>query len=230
MRYRLLVLSAKAKLDNLRSIGSLGGSRVRITGQICHANICQANHIKAVMAMKKMQLSKAFTLMESGPVVLVTTNDGNRNNIMTISWTMVVDFTPLFAITTGPWNHSYAALRKNRECVISIPTVDLIDRVVGVGTCSGSDTDKFKKFGLTPEQGRHVRSPLIRECVANIECRVVDIVKKHNIVVLEGVAAYFDSSRKEKRTIHAVGDGTFIVDGRRLNRRKMMQSKLPEGV
>ena len=59
--------------------------------------------------------------MEPGPVVLVTTRDGGKNNIMTISWTMVVDFTPLFAMTTGPWNHSYAALRKTRECVIAIP-------------------------------------------------------------------------------------------------------------
>ncbi len=180
--------------------------------------------------MRRMRISKAFTLMESGPVVLVTTHDGRKQNIMTISWTMVVDFTPLFAITTGPWNYSYAALRKSRECVISIPTVDLIDQVVGIGTCSGADTDKFAKFGLTPVQGKHVRSPLIKECLANIECRVIDIVKKHNIVVLEGVAAYFDSSRKEKRTIHAIGDGTFVVDGRKLNRRKMMQSKLPDGV
>jgi flavin reductase (DIM6/NTAB) family NADH-FMN oxidoreductase RutF len=184
----------------------------------------------ACMVMKRMEISKAFTLMESGPVVLVTTNDSEKNNIMTISWTMVVGFTPLFAITTGPWNYSYAALHKSRECVISIPTVDLIDQVVGIGTCSGADTDKFKKFGLTPVKGKHVRSPLIKECLANIECKVIDIVKKHNIVVLEGVAAYFDSSRKDKRTIHAIGDGTFVVDGRKLNRRKMMQSKLPDGV
>ncbi len=180
--------------------------------------------------MKRMQISKAFTLMEPGPVVLVTTNDGKKNNIMTISWTMVVDFTPKFAITTGPWNYSYAALQKSKECVISIPTVDLIDKVVGVGTCSGADTDKFEKFGLTPVKGKHVRSPLIKECLANIECNVIEIVKKHNIVVLECVAAYIDPSRKEKRTLHAVGDGTFVVDGRKLNRREMMLSKLPEGV
>lgn len=95
--------------------------------------------------MKKMKISKAFTLMESGPVVFVT---------------------------TGPWNYSYAALRKARECVISIPSVDLIDQVVGVGTCSGADTDKFVKFGLTPVKGKHVRSPLIKECLANIACIV----------------------------------------------------------
>jgi len=181
-------------------------------------------------AMQRMQIRKAFTLMESGPVVFITTNNGVKNNVMTISWTMVMDFTPILAITTGPWNYSYTALRRSKECVIAIPTVDLIDQVVGVGTCSGADTDKFEKFGLTPVEGKHVKSPLIKECLANIECKVVDTVKKYNLFVLEGVAAYFDSSRKEKRTIHAIGDGTFVVDGHKLNRRKMMQSKLPDGV
>ena len=180
--------------------------------------------------MEKMLLSKAFTLIESGPVVLVTTSDGKKNNIMTISWTMVMDFTPIFAITTGPWNYSYTALQKSKECVISIPTVDLLDKVVGVGTCSGADTDKFEKFGLTPVKGKYVRSPLIKECLANIECKVRDIVQKHNLIVLEGIAAYFDSSRKEKRTVHAVGDGTFIVDGRKLDRKEMMHSKIPAGL
>lgn len=180
--------------------------------------------------MKTFPLNKAFTLLEPGPVVLVTTHDGRKSNVMTISWTMVMDFTPLFAITTGSWNHSWAALRKTRECVIAVPTVDLLDQVVGVGTCSGSDTDKFARFVLTPLKARRVRAPLIKECLANIECRVVDIVGRHNIVVLEGVAAHFDAARREKRTLHAVGDGSFVIDGRRLNRRKMMASKLPAGV
>ena len=180
--------------------------------------------------MRTLKLSKAFTLMESGPVVLVTTHDGQKANIMTISWTMVLDFTPVFAITTGEWNYSFAALRKNKECVIAIPTVDLLDTVVGIGTCSGADTDKFATFGLTPVRGKVVRPPLIKECLANMECKVVDIVKKHNIVVLEAVAAYIDTAREEKRTLHAVGDGTFIVDGDKIDRRKMMASKIPLGV
>ena len=180
--------------------------------------------------MRQLKLNKAFTLMESGPVVLVTTSDGQKDNIMTISWTMVLDFTPVFAITTGEWNHSYAALRKNRECVIAIPTVDMLDEVVGIGTCSGKDTDKFARFKLTPVQSKVVTPPLIKECLANIECKVIDIVRKHNIVVLEAVAAYVDTARKERRTVHAVGDGSFIVDGRRIDRRKMMASKLPYGV
>ncbi len=180
--------------------------------------------------MRKLKLSKAFTLMEPGPVVLVTTHDGQKDNIMTISWTMVVDFTPVFAMTTGEWNYSFAALRETKECVIAIPTVDLLDKVVGIGTCSGRDTDKFARFKLTPVPGKVVRPPLILECLANIECKVIDILARHSIVVLEAVAAYIDVARKEKRTVHAVGDGTFIVDGRKLERRRMMASKIPFGV
>ncbi|WP_275629636.1 flavin reductase family protein [Pseudomonas sp. 273] len=180
--------------------------------------------------MKALKLEKAFTLLEPGPLVLVTTCDDGQRNIMTLSWTMVVDFTPRFALTTGPWNYSYTALEKTRECVIAIPSVDLLDTVVGIGTCSGADTDKFARFGLTALPARHVGAPLIGECLANIECRVVDVIERHNIVVLDGIAAYVDSRREERRILHAVGDGTFVVDGEMLDRRKAMRSKLPPGV
>ncbi len=180
--------------------------------------------------MQPLKLSKAFTLIEPGPVVLVTTSDGRRSNVMTISWTMVMDFTPRIAITTGEWNYSFRSLKQTRECVIAIPAVDMLDQVVGIGTCSGAETDKFAKFKLTPVPAKKIKAPLIKECLANIECRVVEIISRHNIVVLEALAAYVDSSRKEKRTVHAVGDGTFIVDGRRLNRRTKMAAKIPAGI
>jgi flavin reductase (DIM6/NTAB) family NADH-FMN oxidoreductase RutF len=177
-----------------------------------------------------MKLSRAFTLIEPGPVVLVTTRDGGKSNIMTISWSMVLDFTPVFALTTGSWNYSFAALRKTKECVIAIPTVDMLDRVVGIGTCSGADTDKFAKFGFTAVTGKAVSAPLLAECLANIECKVIDLVPKHDIVVLKGVAAHINAARKEKRMLHAVGDGTFVADGRKYDRKKMMAAKLPAGL
>ena len=165
--------------------------------------------------MRPLQLSKAFTLIEPGPVVLVTTHDAGRTNIMTISWTMVVDFTPVFALTTGPWNHSYAALCKQRECVIAIPGVDLLDKVVGIGTCSGADTDKFARFGLTPLPAAHVRAPLIQECFANLECRIIDttLVSRYGFFVLEVMAAWHDPARKDHPTLHHRGNGRFMLAG-----------------
>lgn len=180
--------------------------------------------------MHKLPLNKAFMLLEPGPVILVTTTNGGKNNIMTISWHMVMDFTPQFALLTGPWNYSYEALVKNKDCVIAIPTVDISRKVVEIGGCSGSDTDKFKKFALTPLKAKSVKAPLIKECLANIECRVADYIEKHNIFILDAVNAWIDPDRKERRTIHAIGDGTFVVDGRILNYRELMMPKLPTGV
>jgi len=180
--------------------------------------------------MKKLPLKRAFMLLEPGPVILVTTRRGGKNNIMTISWHMVVDFTPQFALLTGPWNFSYHALVENRECVIAVPTVDMAKKVVGIGACSGADTDKFKTFKLTPLKAKSVKAPLIKECLANIECRVTDYIEKHGIFVLDAIHAWMDSGRKERRTIHANGDGTFVVDGRTVDYRDLMLSKLPPGV
>jgi flavin reductase (DIM6/NTAB) family NADH-FMN oxidoreductase RutF len=180
--------------------------------------------------MTKLPLKKAFTLLESGPVVMVTTANGSKQNILTLSWTMVMDFTPRFAFLTGPWNYSYKALKKTGECVISIPTVDLAKKAVQIGACSGAEVNKFERFKLTPHVAEKVCAPLIKECYANIECRVVDHIKKHDIFVLDGLVAWVDNKRKEKRCFHAIGDGRFIADGKVINHRRIMASKLPEGV
>jgi flavin reductase (DIM6/NTAB) family NADH-FMN oxidoreductase RutF len=180
--------------------------------------------------MKPFPLNKAFTFIEPGPVILVSTADGDKQNIMTLSWTMVLDFTPRFAFMTGPWNYSYEALVKTKECVIAVPTVDMSKTVVSIGACSGADLDKFAKFRLTPLEAECVNAPLIKECYVNIECRVVDYIKKHGIFVLDAVAAWIDEKRKEKRLFHAIGDGRFIADGEKISHRKIMVAKVPEGV
>jgi flavin reductase (DIM6/NTAB) family NADH-FMN oxidoreductase RutF len=180
--------------------------------------------------MKSFPLNRAFTFLEPGPVVLVSTADGERRNIMTLSWTMVLDFTPRFAFMTGPWNYSYKALMKTKACVIAVPTVDMSKTVVSIGACSGSGVDKFKKFKLTPLEARFVDAPLIQECYVNLECKVADYIKNHGIFVVEAVAAWIDERRGEKRLFHALGDGRFTVDGEQFSHRRIMKAKLPEGV
>lgn len=180
--------------------------------------------------MEPLPLARAFTLIEPGPVVLVTTHDGTRANVMTISWTMVLDFDGHFAITTGPWNHSWRALVETRACVLAIPPAGMIDTVVGIGMVSGRETDKFARFGLTALPGTTGPAPLLAGCIANIECRVREIVDPWGIVVLEAQAAHRDPALADESLLHAVGDGSFTTDGARLDRRAAMRSKVPPGV
>lgn len=182
------------------------------------------------MSMTELPIQKAFMLLEPGPVILVTTNDNGRNNIMTISWHMVVDFTPQIALTTGSWNYSFQALTHTRECVLAIPAIDLAEKVVRIGDCSGAGIDKFGQFGLTPLPAADVKAPLIAECLACLECRVTDYLEPPGIFILQGTRAWIDKERKERRTFHANGDGTFVIDGGTINLRNLMEDKLPAGV
>jgi flavin reductase (DIM6/NTAB) family NADH-FMN oxidoreductase RutF len=174
--------------------------------------------------MKTFPVSKTYRLLEPGPVVLVTTSLDGRPNIMTMGFHMMVQHPALIGAVIGPWDYSYESLSTTGECVIAIPTVDLARQVVDIGNCSGRDIDKFAKFGLTTVPGKKVRSPLIVQCLANIECKVADtsLVDRYNLFILEAVKAWTDPDRKERRTLHHNGDGTFTVDGRVLNLQERM--------
>lgn len=175
--------------------------------------------------MKELAASQAFRLLEPGPIVLVTTSQNGKSNIMTMGFHMMIQHAPaLIGCIIGPWDYSYSALREAGECVIAIPTVDLAEKVVDIGNCSGDAIDKFERFGLTAAAASDVSAPLIKECLANIECRVADtaLVDEYNLFILQARRIWVDQDRQERRVIHHHGDGQFTVDGEILDLRNRM--------
>lgn len=178
------------------------------------------------MARRSYPLSKVYGLLEPGPVVLVTTAHQGHRDVMTLSWHMMLDFEPpLLACVMSDRNHSFKLLKASKECVINIPTVDLADQVVGCGNTSGAKIDKFQRFGLTPLPAKKVGAPLIQECHASLECRVVDtrMVSKYGLFVLEVVQAWIDPAVKNPRTLHHRGYGSFMVAGETIRLKSKMK-------
>ena len=170
--------------------------------------------------------SKVYGLLEPGPVVLLTTAGPKRPNIMTMSWHTMLEFEPpLVACVVSDRDYSFKLLKASKECVLNIPTRDLAAKVVGCGNTTGANTDKFEKFGLTPMRATHVGAPLIEECYANLECRVVDtkMVAKYSLFVLEVVKAWIDPKVENPRTIHHRGKGHFMVAGETIQLRSEMK-------
>jgi len=180
--------------------------------------------------MRKGKLEQAFTYLESGSVLLVTTSDGKKDNVMTISWQMVLDFTPRIAICSGEWNESFETILRTKQCALCVPAVDMIEKVVGIGTVHASECDKFKHFHLKKQKATKIKAPLVADCLAALECKLIDYVKPHGILVLDGVQLWENPLKKERRVIHANGDGTFFADGEFYNLREEMRERLPEGV
>ena len=100
--------------------------------------------------------------------------------------------------------------------MLNIPTLELAEKVVACGNISGREVDKFETIGLTPVAAARVRAPLIAECYANLECRVVDTreVNRYCLFILEVLKAWIDPARKHPRTIHHMGRGHFMVAGK----------------
>jgi flavin reductase (DIM6/NTAB) family NADH-FMN oxidoreductase RutF len=166
---------------------------------------------------KDFPVSEIRRFLEPGPVVLVSSAWKGRQNIMTMGWHTVMEFSPsLIGCIISNQNHSFEMIKKSKECVINIPTQEMAKKVVGIGNCAWSETDKFKKFKLTAIPAAKVDAPLIQECYASFECKVFDatLVNRYNFFIFEVLKAHVAISPKYPRTLHFRGDGVFMLSGR----------------
>ena len=168
---------------------------------------------------RTLALSKVYGLLEPGPVLLLTTSHKGVANVMTMSWHTMLEFEPpLVGCVVSENDFSFAALNSTRQCALNIPMVELAAQVVGCGNTSGARVDKFARFGLTPAPASLIAAPLIVECYANLECRVVEtrMKNRYNFFVMEVVKAWVDASVEQPRTLHHRGHGVFMVAGETL--------------
>ncbi len=179
---------------------------------------------------KQVELSKAKWLVEPGCVVLVTSGTMKNANVMTFSWqTPVNNANPcLVLLVINHIRYSYELIKQNHELVINVPAEELLELTHFVGTVSGRIIDKFNKSGLTPAAAKMVQPPLIKECAAHLECRVVNIFKMqtHDLLVCEVVRALADTELFDGKwipekfhTLHYLGGNKYGVMDRAVEAR-----------
>jgi len=165
--------------------------------------------------------------LEPGPIVLVSSAHKGARNIMAMGWHMVMEFQPsMIGCFITPANHSFDLIRQSQECVINIPETHLIEPVIGIGNCHGdAGSDKFAQFGLHAGKSSRVRAPLIRECYANFECKLMDAsqIKKYSLFIFKVVKAHAARVPKYPKTIHYRGDGVFMLSGKNVSHARKFQ-------
>lgn len=136
-----------------------------------------------------MKLSwKPGTMLNPLPAVLVTCGDSRSSNLITIAWTgTICTNPPMLYISVRPERFSYNLIKDNMEFTVNLTTADMARATDYCGVRSGSDHDKWKECGLTPEPGQAVRCPSIKESPLCIECRVKQIVHlgSHDMFIAE---------------------------------------------
>ena len=168
-------------------------------------------------------VTKVRRFLEPGPVVLLSSAHAGARDIMTMGWHMVLmDEPSLFGCFIWDQNYSRRLVEQSKECVINVPTVDLVKTVVGIGNCHGPSPDKFAKFGLTALPASKISAPLIAECYANFECKLIDSsqIARYSLFIFEFVKAHVAQSPRYPTTMHYRGAGVFMISGRNVSFRR----------
>lgn len=166
-----------------------------------------------------VNVSSAYRLLHPMHTVLVSCiGKAGKPNLITLAWTMPTSISPpLVAVSIGPRRHSHKLIEETKEFVVNIPTIDILKETLFCGRVSGKDRDKFKEAGLTPLPARKVKPPIIKECIAHLECKLHAqfTTGDHTVFVGEIVEAYANRDalagdkynlEKAKMIFHLGGD------------------------
>jgi flavin reductase (DIM6/NTAB) family NADH-FMN oxidoreductase RutF len=179
-----------------------------------------AEHMKTFQK-RGFPVDQTRRYLEPGPIVLVSSHWQGESNIMTMGWHMMLEYDQIGCYIWDE-NHSFDLIRKSKQCVINLPTIDLIDTIVGIGNSSGAEIDKFVTFGLTQTASDKVSVPMIKECYANFECRLEDgsMIARRGLFIWRVVKAHVARTPQYPTTVHYRGHGIFMVSGRHINLRR----------
>lgn len=180
---------------------------------------------------KQLRLDKAHLLINHGPVCLITSFDGEKANIMTVAWTIPVNWQPpLVGVVIGEQAYSLRNILKTSEFAINIPNRRILKETVFCGNTSGKNIDKFKETGLTQYPACRIKVPLIKECIGHIECKVFKKYRFGDAILLIGKVlsasvndGLFDKClRVDKltgKTLHHLGGKYFTIPGKIISER-----------
>ena len=141
-----------------------------------------------------VEISSAYRLLHPMHTVLVSCVDKTgKPNVLPLAWAMPTSHDPpLVAVSIGLNKYSHALIEETREFVVNLPTVDIVEETLACGRTSGRNHDKFTETGLTPLPARKVKAPIIKECIAHLECKLHSQFKTgdHTVFVGEIIEAY----------------------------------------
>ncbi len=177
--------------------------------------------------MEEVPLAKSYLLLNHGPVTLVSSAANGRSNVMAAAWAMPLDFDPAKVLLVVDSNTlTRELIEASGEFALNIPCRRIADKVLAAGSVSGRDGDKFAASGLETLAASRISAPLIQDCVAWLECRVIPEAhnqQRYDLFIAEVVAAWADPAvfsdgrwhfpDADSRTIHYQAGGAFFVTG-----------------
>lgn len=185
---------------------------------------------------RPLSLNLAYRLLNHGPTTLITSAHNGKQNIMAAAWVCALDFDPpKVTVVIDKKTFTRELIEAEGTFAINLPCVKQIEMVKKVGSVSGRDfleSDKFAEYGIETFAAQTIAAPLVRGCVAWLECKIIP--EPHNqetydLFIAEVTSAQADErvfsqnkdggwrwhfeGHEDLRTIHHVAGGAFFATG-----------------
>lgn len=135
------------------------------------------------------------TLLAPVPPALVTCSDGERENVLTVAWTGIVNSDPPKTyISVRPSRYSYDIIKKSGVFAINLTTKELVRAADWCGVRSGAKEDKFARCQLERDRASEIECPILAQSPLVLECRVTDVIPlgSHDMFLADIVAVDVD--------------------------------------
>lgn len=158
----------------------------------------EANRTRGIYVSKQeVALQHAHRLTAGRPACLLTVRYKGQVNVMALGWvTPLSAQPPLLGLAIHPACYTHDMLLKSQECTLNIPGRALAEQVAKCGSVSGQQEDKIRLTGLHLDTSRRNEAPWISECLAHIECALVDTLAPgdHTLFIAEVIGAWAEDA------------------------------------
>ncbi len=143
---------------------------------------------------------------------LIVAGDVKKPNPMTADWVTPLSFNPqLVGIAIGKSRYTRRLIEEQGDFVIAVPTIELLRDVWLAGSVSGARENKVERMSLTFIKSKKVKAPSIKECAANIECRVVNSFETGDHIFFVGEIVNVTASDAFKNDTPDIANYKFVM-------------------
>ena len=155
------------------------------------------------MTMNKIEITKAPVFTSPNPITLICTEkpDGSTNLATLAFWTYASTAPGKIVFSLNKGAYTLELLAANKEVVVAVPGMELVDALIGCGTSSGRDVNKAEKFGISmgKVEGTEIEAPencrlLIHASVCqtvDADDHIIHVCDVKNVFADENVEAAF---------------------------------------
>ncbi|MDD2648439.1 MAG: flavin reductase family protein [Eubacteriales bacterium] len=121
------------------------------------------------------ELASVILSRESHGGIFVSSGDMEKPSVLTIGWGGLTYFwsRPVFLLPVRLSRYSHDVIENCGFFTVSVPLHDMSEALKYTGKVSGRDENKFESGIITAGKARMVPCPIVAECEAHLECRVL---------------------------------------------------------